>query len=193
MSSTTEITNIAVKKFLFTVHDYHLMGEKGILPSDQRFELIHGEIIEMSPSKSYHAGVINDLIIIFGELLEKKWMLTVQNPIVLNDYNEPEPDLAIAKRRKDRYKKSHPKPEDILVLIEVADSTLEKDREMKLPLYASAGIPETWIINLQDQQIEVSTEPSEKGYANLHIYRKGDVIKHELIKELKVDEIFLEQ
>ncbi|GJM33927.1 MAG: hypothetical protein DHS20C18_29280 [Saprospiraceae bacterium] len=111
--------------------------------------------------------------------------------IELNQSSEPEPDLAILKYCDDLYTKSHPKPSDVLLIIEVADTFLEKDRAIKLPLYAAAEIREVWIINLEEQQIEVSTEPGEKGFSNLHIYRKGEIVEHALIGELIVSEVLI--
>ncbi|GJM33162.1 MAG: hypothetical protein DHS20C18_21630 [Saprospiraceae bacterium] len=128
---------------------------------------------------------------LLSEILDNDVIISVQDPVELNQYSEPEPDLAILKYRDDLYTKSHPKPADVLLVIEVADTSLEKDRAIKLPLYAAAGIREVWIINLEEQQIEVSTEPGEKGYSNLHIYRKGEIVEHALIGELNVSEVLI--
>lgn len=167
------------------------MGETGIIAPGCRVELINGEIIEMSPIKSPHAGTVKLLNRLLGKLLGDDVVISVQDPVELGIYSEPEPDLAILKYREDLYIHSHPQPSDVLLIIEVADSSLEKDREIKLPLYAAAGIGETWIVNLRDQQIEVSTEPTSKGYSNNHIYRKGDTIEYGLIPVLAVSKVFI--
>lgn len=174
-------TNIPVKKYLFNVEEYHLMGEAGILGAKPRVELINGEVIEMDSFKSSHSGTVTLLNRLLGKILGDDFIISIHHPVELNRYSEPEPDLMILNHREDFFTKSHPQPDDVILLIEVADSSQEKDREIKLPLYAAAGIEEVWIVNLQDQQIEVSTEPNEKGYSNIHIYRKGDRIQHELI------------
>jgi len=187
----TKETKIPLKKYHFTVEEYHRMGEAGIIAPGRRVELIRGEIIEMSPINSLHAGTVKLLNRLLSPLLGEDYIVSVQDPVELDRYSEPEPDLAILKYRKDLYTQSHPKPSDVLLIIEVADSSLEKDREIKLPLYAAAGIEEAWTINLQDQQIEVNTEPTAKGYSNKHIYRKGDIITHSLIGKLEVDRVLI--
>lgn len=187
----TKETNIPVKRYYFNVEEYHLMGEVGIIAPGSRVELINGEIIEMSPIRSPHSGTVNLLNRLFGKILGDDFIVSTQNPVELNHNSEPEPDLAILKYQNDLYTKSHPKPIDVVLIVEVADTSLEKDREIKLPLYAAAGIAEAWIVNLQDQQIEVSTQPSEKGYSNRHIYRIGDTIQHELIGKLAVSEVLI--
>lgn len=126
-----------------------------------------------------------------SRLLGDDLILSTQDPVELDHHSEPEPDLAILKYRSDLYTQSHPKASDVSLIIEVADSTLEKDQKIKLPLYAAAAIQEVWIINLQDQQIEVSTEPSKEGYRNCHIYRSRDSIQNDLIGELAVSEVLI--
>lgn len=179
-------------KYRFNIDEYHRMGEAYIIPYEKRVELINGEIFEVDPITSLHSGTVKLLARIFNDISEETYIISIRNPVGLNRYSELDPDIAILNYRDDFYTKSHPKPDEVLLIIEVADSSLEKDRTVKLPLYATAGIKETWIVNLQDQQIEVSTEPSPKGYANCHIYRKGDMIHTDLIKELAVDKVFLE-
>ncbi len=188
----TTDTKIPLQKLHFTVDQYHRMGETGIIPADARVELINGEIIKMSPINSLHAGTVKNLNRLFSKLLHNDFIVSIQDPVELNKLSEPEPDLAILKFREDIYTQNNPKPSDVLLIVEVADSSLENDRSVKLPLYAQAGIPETWIVNLQDQQIEVSTEPSEKGYANVHIYRPGDKIEHPLLNiAIVVNDVFV--
>lgn len=188
----TKNTDQLLKKYLFTIDEYRLMGEMGILTRKQPVELLNGEIIEMSPIKSLHSGTVKLLNRVLGEILGKDFIISIQDPVELNQYSEPEPDVAVLKFREDAYTKSHPKPPEVLLIIEVADTSLEKDREVKLPIYAASGIRECWIVNLREQQIEVYTEPSEKGYADIHIYRKGDLIQTQLVPNLPVAGILLE-
>ncbi len=187
----TRDTQVPIKRYYFNVEEFRQMGEAGIIAPGHRVELIKGEIIEMSPINSLHAGTVKNLNRLLSRILGEDTILSVQDPVELNQHSEPEPDLAILRYRKDLYTQAHPKPEDILIIIEVSDSTLEKDQKIKLPLYAATGIEEVWIINLQDKQLEVSTEPSEQGYRNCHIYRAGDIIRHNSIGELAVSDILI--
>ena len=188
----TKNTDYKLKTYRFTTEEYHQMGEAGILSEEKRVELINGEIVEMSPSKSPHAGVVNLLNKLLNNRLGEGYILTVQNPIHIEPYSEPEPDLAILHYRVDFYTKSHPIPEEIVILIEVADSSLEKDRLVKLPLYAEADIPEVWIVNMQDKQIEIYTEPGNGTYLQSVIYQRADTVQHQLIGEISIDAIILE-
>ncbi|MEM9919751.1 MAG: Uma2 family endonuclease [Bacteroidota bacterium] len=148
----------------FTVQEYHQLAEIGILKESDRVELLYGDIITMSPIKSAHAGMVNLLNRLLIRKLLDEAIVTCQNPIELDKYSQPEPDLAIVKVRADDYSSQHPGPEDVYLVIEVADSSLEKDRQVKGPLYAKAGIPEYWIINLSDRQIEIHREPKDGAY-----------------------------
>ena len=156
--------SISAQKQLFSISDYHKMAEVGILKPDARVELIHGEIIKMSPIKSAHAGMVNFLLEYLILTLHRKYTVIGQNPIHIDQFSEPEPDVIIASCREDRYRSAHPTAQDIHLLIEVADSSLEYDRSVKKELYAEAGIPEYWIVNLMDQQLEVFRDPENKQY-----------------------------
>lgn len=187
----TLTTHDFVDKFYFTIEDYHRMGEVGIIPEDQRVELIHGEIIKMSPINSPHAGTVKSLIRMIVARLGNQFTLSIQDPLTIHPNSEPEPDLALLVNHKDNYTSVHPTPSDVVLLIEVADTSLQKDREIKLPLYASAGIKEVWIVNLEDRQIEISTSPTSNSYSNLHIYHPGDTIQHELLGRIEIEEILI--
>jgi Uma2 family endonuclease len=188
----TKNPDFTLKTYRFTTEEYHQMGEAGILSEDKRVELINGEIVEMSPSKSLHAGVVKFLSSILNKRLGAQYIISVQDPVKIEPYSEPEPDLAILVHREDFYRKSHPTPKEVILLIEVADTSLEKDRLVKLPLYAAADIPEVWIVNLQDKQLEVYTQPVEGAYLQSIIYQKADALQHSLIGELKIGTIILE-
>lgn len=163
------------KRRLLTVEDYHRMGEVGILPEKGQ-ELIHGEIIEMSPIGSRHAATVDKASDYLKELLKGKATIRVQNPIIIPTYSEPEPDIAVVKFRSDYYAEHHPTPEDVILLIEVADSSIEFDRKTKMSLYASAGIPIYWIIDLENKQIETFSLPKGDTYSHTNILKKGDQI-----------------
>lgn len=147
-----------------TVAQYHRMGEAGILRADARVELINGEIIDMAPTGSRHAGTVKQLARILIQVLGADALIGVQDPIVLDDESEPQPDLAVLRPRADFYKSSHPGPADVLLLIEVADSSLRYDRLIKVPLYARHGIAEVWLVDLDGRRVSRYTEPGPQGY-----------------------------
>lgn len=163
--------------YRFSVEDYHRMADLDFFPQGARIELLDGEIVEMTPAKSKHAGMIIRLTRLLGELLGKEATISIQNPMSLDDFSEPEPDVAVLKPRPDDYSESHPTPQDILLLIEVSDASLAKDRKVKLPLYARAGIPEVWIVNLEQEQVEVYSEAGPEGYGKMEVVKKGEQVK----------------
>lgn len=168
--------SVQIARHWFTVAEYNRMGETGILKEDDRVELIEGEIVEMSPIGRRHAASVDRLTELLGERLQRKVIVRVQSPIVLNDYTEPQPDVALLKRREDFYERSLPAPDDVLLIVEVADTTLEYDRQLKVPLYARALISEVWIVNLVDEQVEVYTRPAEGVYQDVRRYGRGEAI-----------------
>ena len=152
------------KPRLFIIEEYYAMAEAGILAPDERVELIDGEIIPMSPMKSGHAASVDSLNHGLTSQLGHRAHVRAQCPVRLDSNTEPEPDIAILKWRDNFYAHAHPGPEDILLIIEVSDTTLNQDRDMKLPMYARFGIPETWIANIRDRQAEVYAQPSNGEY-----------------------------
>ncbi|MFM6024496.1 MAG: Uma2 family endonuclease [Dolichospermum sp.] len=146
---------LQIVRHQFTVKQFHQMAESGILSENERVELIRGEMIDMSPIGRRHAGCVNRLVNLLIQLLGKRIILAPQNPVELNETSEPQPDIALLKPRPDFYRNSHPQPEDIFLLIEVADTTVKYDREVKIPLYAEANIPEVWLVDVNQEIIEV--------------------------------------
>ena len=163
---------VKLKKRLVNVEEYHLMAQAGILTAEDRVELIQGEIIQMSPIGSRHALCVNKLNAILNTYINSPDFISVQNPIQLSELSEPEPDIAVIHGPMERFVDHHPRPEDVHLIIEVAETTLDTDREIKLPLYAEAGIPVIWIINLKDKEVEVHTNPDKKSYLERKIFRK---------------------
>jgi Uma2 family endonuclease len=149
---------------LFTVEEYYRMAEAGILAEDDRVELINGEIIRMAAIGSRHAACVSRLIALFSGLVAGRTTISAQNPLRLDDLSEPEPDFALLLPREDFYAGAHPGRGDVLLLIEVADSSLDFDRQTKVPLYAEAGISELWIVNLAQRQVEVFRNPGQQGF-----------------------------
>lgn len=158
----------------FTVEQYHAMGRAGILTEDDRVELIDGDIVKLSPIGPDHATCVKRLLQFFAQLLVGRITLSVQDPVVLGDYSEPQPDIALLRFREDFYKGRHPAPGDVLLAIEVADTTVERDRGVKLPLYASSGIRECLLVNLPDEVVELHRRPSKSGYKSVRRLRRGD-------------------
>ena len=152
------------------------MAETGVLRSDARVELLDGRIIDMSPIGSSHAGMVKRLIRIFTKLANGRWAVSAQDPLRLDDHSEPQPDFMVLKPSADDYTRRHPGPEDVLLLVEVADASLDYDREEKLPAYGRAGISEAWIINLRDQTIEIYREPHFTGYGSKAVLRVGNKV-----------------
>ncbi len=155
----------------FTVHEYHRMGEVGILHEDDRVELIEGELIEMASIGTRHFTCVNALTRLFVRGVGDEAIVSVQNPVRLNESNEPQPDLTVIRNRD--YRESLPGPKDVLLLIEVSDTTLAYDRNVKLPLYARAGIREVWIVDLAGGIVERYTGPTPNGYRHTEQARRG--------------------
>lgn len=179
-----------VVKRLINVDEYHKMAEIGILKPDDRLELIHGEIYEMSPIGSKHAGIVNKLASLLNELFKDMAVIGVQNPVQIDGRNEPEPDISLLNYRSDFYVSAHPVPADVLAIIEVSDASIKFDKEVKAPLYASHGIPEYWIIDLENNRIEVYTNPIEKMYTKSQRYLPGDEVSL-MDKNLSVNDVLI--
>jgi len=163
-------------KRLFTVSEYHSMAKTGILSEDDRVELIEGEIYRMAPIGSRHAGCVKRLNRILSRRLRDRVLLGIQDPILLDGYSEMEPDVSVLRLRPDHYADSHPTPEEIFFLIEVADSSLGFDRSVKLPAYARNGIPEVWLVDLVQGALDIHRQPSLSGYRDVRRLRKDDRI-----------------
>lgn len=157
----------------WTVEEYQKMGEVGLLTEDSRVELIEGDIIEMAPIGSNHAGHVNHLVGILWRQLYGKAVVAGQNPVVLNDRSETQPDIAVLRWRDDFYRTTHPMPADVFLLIEVADTTARYDREVKIPLYARNGIPEAWLLDLRQRYLEVYRQPQQGQYRQVTEHRVG--------------------
>jgi len=158
-----------------SVEDYHRMAEVGILHEDDRVELIEGELIQMTPIGPWHSSLANTLIELLAYRTVGRAIASVQNPIHLGPGSEPQPDFALLRHRQDRYKSRLPTAADVLLLVEIADTTLQSDRETKAPLYARHNIPEYWIINLPQRQIEIHQAPdSAQGrYGDWRVMTEG--------------------
>ena len=182
---------VQLERKLFSVDDYYKMLDDGIIQHSERIELINGELLKMSPIRSAHSGMVNILAEELMANINGRYNVAVQNPVRINNVSEPEPDISVLKYRKDRYSKRHPRPSDVILLIEVADTSLHIDREVKKALYAETSIQEYWIINLQDEQIEVFKNPINGVYQENTLIKKGEMANCTAIGfSLDTNEIF---
>lgn len=181
---------VRVLKGPFTVDSYQRLGELGVLREDDRVELIAGQVVEMSPIGDRHASCVRWLNHRFARSLLDVAMIDVQNPIVLSEHDAPQPDLVLLKPRADGYVK-HPRAADVLLVIEVADTTLANDRDVKMPLYAEAGIPEAWLVDLSAARIEEYRKPAYGKYTGVRSVSRGETVTplHFPNVTLSVDEI----
>ncbi|MBI4311826.1 MAG: Uma2 family endonuclease [Chloroflexi bacterium] len=182
---------VQVQRYTFTVGDYHRMAEAGILTEDDRVELICGEITEMAPIGSRHANSADGFNELLGEALRGRAVVRVQNPITIDEHSEPQPDIVLAHPPRGRYAGAHPGPGEVFLVVEVADTTLQFDREVKLPLYAKAGIPEVWIVDLVGHRIETYRDPTPYGYREPRYRYPGETLSPSAFPDviLKVDDV----
>ena len=163
----------AARRF-FSADEYHRMGEAGIFSEDDRVELIEGEILKMSPIGSRHAATVKRLNGQLNRLLGDRVIVSVQDPILLNDFSEPQPDIAILRRRDDFYAQSHPTAADALLIIEIADTSVEYDHGIKLPAYARSAVPEVWIVDLPAETVAVHANLANGVFRAVSTYQRGD-------------------
>ncbi len=167
---------VEATKKLFTVDEYYRMAEAGILGPEDRVELIDGEIIEMSPIGVRHAACVNRATEAFIAAFRGRAVVSPQNPLRLSNYTEPQPDLVLLKPRADYYASKRSAAEDALLVLEVSDTTLRYDRNVKLPHYAAAGVREVWIENLQEDLLLVCRDPSGNDYKTCLTLQRGDSV-----------------
>ncbi len=165
-----------VQRYRFTVDEFARMGEAGIFTENDRVELIDGEILEMTPIGALHAGIVSRLTELIVTRVAGRAHVSVQNPVRLAPHTEPQPDIVVARRRQEFYTDRHPEPGDIFLVIEVADSSLRYDRTEKVPRYGRAGVPEMWLVDVDDAAVTVHTDPGPDGYATRRVLRRGDEV-----------------
>ena len=179
------------KRHRFTVADFYRMAEVGIFHEDSRVELIDGEIIDMVPIGPRHVRGVNHLTqsLVIG--IDGRAIVSIQNPIRISEHNEPQPDATLLRHRDDDYSTGLAAPEDVLLVVEVADSSVEYDRQTKARLYANAGIPDYWIHDVGRDHLLVHRDPTDAGYATTRVYRRGERISPLAFPDLviRVDDI----
>lgn len=170
----------------FTVDEYFRMAEVGILRPEERVELVDGEVFCMSPIGSRHAAGVRRTRQLLSARIGDRALLDTQNPIRLGNHAEPEPDVVVLVTRDDLYAERHPEPADVLLAVEVADTSLAYDREVKLPSYARAGVRETWLEDLNGDAVEAYRRPGHQGYGEVRRYRRGDRIAPEAFPDVEI-------
>jgi Uma2 family endonuclease len=178
--------SVQIARRLFTSDEYARMVQAGILGEDERVELLDGEVRAMSPIGSRHVACVNRLNTILNLHVRGQAIISIQNPIRLSDYSEPEPDIAVLYARGDYYDAALPVPDDVLLIAEVADTSLEYDRNEKLPRYAEAGIGEVWIVDLEHQTLERYVRSLNGRYAEATIFQRGETFTTHLLTSLNV-------
>ena len=152
------------RRHRLTVSDYYRMAEVGILAPDARVELIDGDIIDMAPPGSLHADTVDHLNELLGRSVGDKAVVRIQNPVRLSELSEPQPDLSLLRRRDVRYRQNHPGPADVLLVVEIADTSLRFDRDTKVALYAVHAIPEMWLVDLRSRRLIRHRAPQQGSY-----------------------------
>lgn len=178
--------SISILKRRFTVEEYDKMGRSGIFPDTEKNELIEGEIIARSPIGKRHAACVSRLSELFFNKLANVASVRVQNPIILDDFSEPQPDIVLVKRRVDFYEERHPQPSDIFLLVEVADTSFEFDQQVKIPLYCQNGIREVWLINLAENYLLLYQSPTPKGYQITDVLTPEKTVTLDIFPEFKI-------
>lgn len=163
------------------------MAETGVLKPDARVELLDGKIIDKPPIGPFHGSISKHLNQIFSAAAQGRWLVALQDPVRLDDHSEPQPDLMLLKPAADFFRKRHPQPEDVFLLVEVSDTTLTTDRGDKIPAYGHAGIGEVWIINLADLTIEVYREPHFTGYGSKTFLHAGEKVSPQTFPDAVVE------
>ena len=177
---------IEISKRLFTVHDYHRMVDAGILHEDDRVELIHGEIVAMSPIGPRHSAAVLRASQTLFKLVEDRAIVGVQGSVRLDEYDEPQPDLYLLRPKDDFYASGHAGPPDIFLIIEVADSSLEYDQTIKMGLYAETGVPEYWVADIQNDCVITYSDIREKKYQTVRQFPRGNAIAPLLLPSCRI-------
>lgn len=174
MDDGRQVIELGPRRHKLTVFGYHRPGDVGILEEGSRVELIGREIYDIAPIGSDHSGMVNALTRVLILACGERAVVGVQNPVRLDEFNEPQPDFSVMRPREDMYQRRHAGPADILLLVEVAKTSLRFDKTVKLPVYARAGIDEVWVVDLVNQVIEAYQAPADVGYSAPNRYAFGE-------------------
>jgi len=183
--------SVQTQRRLFTVKEYHLMNEAGVFGEDDRVELIEGEIIQMAAIGTRHASCVKRLLRQFNIIPDEQAIIGVQDPIQLTERTEPQPDFVLLEPRADYYVTAHPIPSQVLLLIEVSDSTVDYDRDIKVPIYARSLIKEVWLVDLVENCLEVYRQPGPNGYSLMLKFWRGEQVAPLAFPDLEVSVDFI--
>ncbi len=173
--------------YKFSVDEYHRMAEAGIFHEDDHVELIEGEIVRMAPIGNRRIGAVNSLNRAFSALLASgRAVVSVQNPVIVGDATEPQPDVVLLRFVEDNYRSRKPEARDVLLLIEVADTSLDFDHLTKVPLYARAGIAEVWLVDLTENRVEVYRTPAQGAFGEHRSFARGDILSPLAFPDLRI-------
>ena len=174
MVATMPLSDLPLARI--TAVQFHAMIQAGIYTEDDKIELIDGLLFKKMSIGSPHAALVNALNFALVRRLGGQAIIAVQNPLAINEYSEPEPDISVLKPRQDFYRAAHPGPQDVLLVVEVADTSLVSDLNAKIPLYAAADVPEAWLVNLNEGSITVFIKPDGAVYQETKVFRSGDTV-----------------
>jgi len=179
----------------FTVDEYEQMGVAGVFAPDVRLELLDGEIVEMNPIGSRHAACVKRLHLLLTEALGRRAVIGVQDPTVVGSHTEAQPDISVLRWNDDFYASAHPRSDDVLLLVEVADTSVSSDRRVKLPVYATGGIAECWLVDLNAEVVEVYRRSAGGTYKERRDAARGETVSPTAFPEvtLAVDDILGER
>lgn len=177
---------VMARRRRFTVDEYYRMGDAGILGFEERTELIDGEVILMPPIGSGHSSHVMRLNRVLINAVGTRALVNSQNPVRLSQSTEPQPDFLVLRWRDDEYLGAHPGPNDVLLVIEVSDSSLPYDRRVKLPFYAASGIPEAWIVNLRRPSVELYWQPKDGSYLKSTTLERGASITLQALPDVTI-------
>lgn len=170
------ITDSPATRHRISVDDYYRMGEVGILRKDNRLELIKGDIIDMAPIGSAHAGTVKRLAKLLMDAVGNSSIVSVQDPVRLDAYSEPQPDIALLRLREDYYREAHPRSGDLLLIVEVTETSLSYDQGIKVPLYAQHGIPEVWVFDVGSNHLHICRQPEQDSYQVVETLSQAKII-----------------
>ena len=181
------MTESGITKHRLTVDDYYRMAEVGVLAPDARVELIEGEIVDMPPMGSMHGGTRMWMLRRFISAVGDAAIVTSQTTLTLGRYNAPQPDLMLLRPRADYYRRSNPTPEEVLLVVEISDSTWPYDRNIKTPLYARHGISEVWIVGLRQQELLCLRRSGSNDYTEIETIKAPGLVPISVLGDLRVD------
>jgi len=180
-------TETTIELRMWTVEEYHRMAEAGIFDEDERVELLEGKIIYKNKIGTVHRSAVGRINYLFQDLLENRAWISIKNPIQLDNYSEPEADIVVVKIDSLDYADHHPTPDEVYLVIEVADTTFKKDCEIKGKAYAAVGIIDYWVLDIINRQLHVFREPDENGYKSEVLFKENDIVSPLIFSDLNIN------